>query len=149
MTTDAPPTWVLNRVRRHIAGGRPRRVGDAEVWRFCQDRSDAELLTIDHVGARALQLIRAWSGPPEDTAAQPADPGPPPTTRTPVRLPRLRAVRESRGLSVRQLARASGRPPGAIAVLESLERRAAPSTVRTLARALGVEPDELIGSPDD
>ena len=149
MTTDAPPTWVLNRVRRHIAGSRPRRVGDPEVWRFCQGRSDAELLTINNFGARALQMVRAWAGPPEDDTARPADPGPSPTTRAPVRLPRLRAIRESRGLSVRQLARASGRTPGDIAVMECLEKRAAPSTVRALARALGVEPGELVGSGDD
>jgi transcriptional regulator with XRE-family HTH domain len=66
-----------------------------------------------------------------------------------VRLPRLRALRESRGLSVRQLARAAGRTPGDIAVMESLEKRAAPSTVRALARALGVEPGELVRSGND
>jgi hypothetical protein len=145
VTTDALTTRVLNRIRRHIAGNRPREVPDTELWQFCRDHSDAELLTIDHVGATALRAVRDWSVPPQETVTRPAEPVSPSTARTPVRLPRLRAIRTSRGLSVRELARASGLTPGMIDVLECLERRAGPNTVRKLAQALGVEPGELVG----
>jgi hypothetical protein len=158
MTTVAPPPWALNPLRRHIAGWRPRTVDDAEILRFCRTRSDYELLAIRSFGVKALRAVRAWSGPPEEVIdgriveASPdagsttasAEPEPSPQPHELVWLPRLRTVREARGLSVRELARASGLAVGAVAVIDRLERRAGPNTVRKLAQALGVELGELV-----
>jgi ribosome-binding protein aMBF1 (putative translation factor) len=158
MTTDAPPTWALNPLRRHIARWRPRAVDDAEILQFCRTRTDDELLAIRSFGAKALRAVRAWSGPPEEVIAgrvseagpntrpttPPAEPEPSSQPPELVWLPRLRTVREARGLSVPELARASGLPVGVIAVIDRLDRRASPSTVRKLAQALGVEPGELV-----
>jgi transcriptional regulator with XRE-family HTH domain len=60
------------------------------------------------------------------------------------KLPRLRAIRHRKALSQRDLAAAAGVTPATIARLESGEVDARHVTVRKLARALGVEPADLM-----
>lgn len=57
---------------------------------------------------------------------------------------RLRALRQERMLSQRDLAEAIGSVQAVISELELGKRRARPRTVRKLAAALGVEPRELV-----
>jgi transcriptional regulator with XRE-family HTH domain len=61
-----------------------------------------------------------------------------------VKLPRLRATRERRALSQRELADLAGVSRTTIVSLEQGADSPFPSTVRKLARALGVEPHELM-----
>lgn len=60
-----------------------------------------------------------------------------------MRLPRLRAVRERRALSQRELAALSGVDQTTISHIEG-GKGAWPRTARKLAQALGVDPDELM-----
>ena len=62
-------TRVLNTLRRHR-----RRIGldsqdDDEIRQFCRAQTDEALLRIPNFGITALALVRAWSGPPEETIA--------------------------------------------------------------------------------
>jgi transcriptional regulator with XRE-family HTH domain len=61
-----------------------------------------------------------------------------------VKLPRLRATRERRALSQRELADMAGVSRTTIVSLEQGADSPFPSTIRKLARALGVAPDELM-----
>ena len=63
------------------------------------------------------------------------------------RLPRLRALREAHGYSQEALARLAGLSRPTLSHLEGGVRGAQPSTVERLARALGVNPEELAGEP--
>jgi transcriptional regulator with XRE-family HTH domain len=66
-----------------------------------------------------------------------------------VAVPRLRRLRVGRVLSQRDLAARAGVAVNTIAELEAGKRQAYPVTVRKLARALGVPPQELLESPAD
>jgi transcriptional regulator with XRE-family HTH domain len=57
---------------------------------------------------------------------------------------RLRELRESAILTVRELSQESGVSEDAITKIENGYRKARPSTIRRLAKALGVEPHELM-----
>ena len=57
----------------------------------------------------------------------------------------LRRLREAQPLTVRELAERSGISYNTVTMLENNHRTANPSTVRRLAAALGVEPQELMG----
>ena len=59
-------------------------------------------------------------------------------------LPSLRKIRQSRGLSQRELAKLAGVSSGTVFRLENALRGAYPLTVRKLAYALGVPPVELV-----
>jgi len=59
---------------------------------------------------------------------------------------RLRELRDQAALSQEDLAKESGVSRGTIADLEAGKRPARPSTRRKLAKALGVEPVELMDS---
>jgi transcriptional regulator with XRE-family HTH domain len=59
---------------------------------------------------------------------------------------RLRELRDRAALSQEDLAEKSGVSRGTIADLEAGKRPARPSTRRKLAKALGVQPDELSNS---
>ncbi len=63
------------------------------------------------------------------------------------RLPRLRALRESRGYSQEALARLAGLSRPTLSHLEAGMRGAQPSTVERLARALDVDPRDLLAAP--
>lgn len=58
----------------------------------------------------------------------------------------LKRIREKRALSRKDLADRSGVSESAIYRTERGETRLRPSTIRKLANALGVEPDELTSS---
>lgn len=58
----------------------------------------------------------------------------------------LRRIRENRALSRKDLADRSGVSESAIYRAERGETRLRPSTIRELAKALGVEPNELTSS---
>jgi transcriptional regulator with XRE-family HTH domain len=60
------------------------------------------------------------------------------------RLPSLRQLRQSRGLSQRELGRLAKVSAGTVYRVENGLRGAYPATVRKLARALGVLPVELM-----
>jgi transcriptional regulator with XRE-family HTH domain len=62
-------------------------------------------------------------------------------------LPYLKAWRMRAAISQRDLAAASGTGASTIVQLERGERRARPLTVRRLAAALGIRPDQLQGPP--
>jgi len=64
-----------------------------------------------------------------------------------VKLPRLRAYRERKALTQRELAEAAGLTRPNIARLEAGRQAAIPGTVRKLALALGVEPADLMDDP--
>jgi transcriptional regulator with XRE-family HTH domain len=57
---------------------------------------------------------------------------------------KLKALRQERMLSQRDLARAIGSVQASISELERGKRKAQPRMVRKLADALGVEPKELV-----
>jgi transcriptional regulator with XRE-family HTH domain len=57
---------------------------------------------------------------------------------------KLKALRQERMLSQRDLAQAIGSVQAVVSELERGKRRAQPRTVRKLAAALGVEPKELV-----
>lgn len=58
---------------------------------------------------------------------------------------RLRMVREARGLSRRELAERAGLSSSALSLLERGKRRPTYPTLRALAEALEVEPEDLLG----
>jgi len=60
----------------------------------------------------------------------------------------LRRAREHRALTQAELAERAGVMPATISRLENGQQRAYPSTVRKLAKALGVEPALLYGEDD-
>ena len=62
-------------------------------------------------------------------------------------LPSLRELRQSRGLSQRELAKLASVSSGTVFRLENALRGAYPLTVRKLADALGVSPAELVLGP--
>ncbi len=57
---------------------------------------------------------------------------------------KLKALRETRVMSLRELAEVSGVEPIAISQMERGKRNPHPATIRKLAEALGVEPKELL-----
>jgi transcriptional regulator with XRE-family HTH domain len=59
-------------------------------------------------------------------------------------LPHLREVRQSRGLSQKELGELAGVSPGTVYRVETGLRGAYPGTVRKLATALGVTSEELV-----
>jgi transcriptional regulator with XRE-family HTH domain len=67
-----------------------------------------------------------------------------------VNVQRLRALRQQRVLTLRELEEHSGVAYNTIWHLENGKRGAQPRTLRKLAGALGVEPEELVktGVPD-
>jgi transcriptional regulator with XRE-family HTH domain len=67
-----------------------------------------------------------------------------------VNVQRLRALRQQRVLTLRELEERSGVAYNTIWHLENGKRGAQPRTLRKLAGALGVEPEELVktGIPD-
>jgi transcriptional regulator with XRE-family HTH domain len=66
------------------------------------------------------------------------------TIGTMVKLARLRALRDRQALSQRDLAERAGVSPTTVARIECGQLEPRPSTVRKLARALGVEPEALM-----
>ena len=60
-------------------------------------------------------------------------------------LPHLRELRQSRGLSQKELGELAGVASGTVYRLENGLRGAYPGTVRKLASALGVTPEDLVG----
>ena len=62
-----------------------------------------------------------------------------------IHLNGLKRVRQIKGYSLMELAEKSGVDDSMISKLENLRRGAQPRTLRKLAEALGVEPDELVG----
>lgn len=65
-----------------------------------------------------------------------------------MRLVRLREWREKRGLSQQDLAERAEVGRAAISKYENVRREAHPATARKIADALGVEPEDLLFSPD-
>lgn len=61
-----------------------------------------------------------------------------------LRCSQLRAIRQARGISGRELARRAGVDPSFLLRLERGERRARFGTVLAVAAALGIDPDELL-----
>ena len=61
-----------------------------------------------------------------------------------VKLPRLRALRERRALTQRELADLAGVSRATLISLEAGRENPYPTTVRKLAKALGVAPDALM-----
>jgi transcriptional regulator with XRE-family HTH domain len=59
-------------------------------------------------------------------------------------VPNLKRIRNGYPLTVRELAEMSGVSYDTITKVENGHREARPSTIRKLARALGVEPRELM-----
>jgi transcriptional regulator with XRE-family HTH domain len=59
------------------------------------------------------------------------------------RLPKLREARESRYLSIRELAQRAGLSPATVVNLESGATQAQPRTVRKLSAALDMSPGDL------
>jgi transcriptional regulator with XRE-family HTH domain len=59
-------------------------------------------------------------------------------------VPNLKRIRNEYPLTVRELAKMSGVSYDTITKVENGHREARPSTIRKLARALGVEPRELM-----
>ena len=59
-------------------------------------------------------------------------------------MQRLKALRQQRVLTLRELEERSGVAYNTIWHLENGKRGAQPRTLRKLARALGVEPEELV-----
>ena len=62
-------------------------------------------------------------------------------------LPSLRGLRQSRGLTQRELAHLAGVSANTVRLLEGGRRGSYPVTVRKLATALGVTPSELVRGP--
>jgi transcriptional regulator with XRE-family HTH domain len=63
-------------------------------------------------------------------------------------LPYLREVRQSRGLSQRELGELARVSPGTVYRVENGLRGAYPGTVKKLATALGVAPEALVHGKD-
>ena len=66
-----------------------------------------------------------------------------------MKLPRLRTLRERQALTQRELADLAGVSRTTIVTLEQGADSPYPSTVRKLARALGVAPAELMNDGED
>ena len=64
-----------------------------------------------------------------------------------VKLPGLRVYRDRKALTQQELAEAAGLTRPNLARLEAGRQAAIPSTVRKLASALGVEPEDLMDAP--
>jgi transcriptional regulator with XRE-family HTH domain len=64
-------------------------------------------------------------------------------------VPNLKRIRNEYPLTVRELAGMSGVSYDTITKVENGHREARPSTIRKLARALGVEPRELMKREND
>jgi transcriptional regulator with XRE-family HTH domain len=64
-------------------------------------------------------------------------------------VPNLKRIRNEYPLTVRELAEMSGVSYDTITKVENGHREARPSTIRKLARALGVEPRELMEREND
>jgi len=64
-----------------------------------------------------------------------------------IEVPALREWRQRAALSQEELGKLAEVSSGTIAKIESARRRARPSTVRKLARALDVTPQELVRAP--
>ena len=62
---------------------------------------------------------------------------------------RLRQLRQERALSLRELGKVSGVAFDTVNKLENEHREAQPRTLRKLAKALGVEPKELMKGDAD
>jgi HTH-type transcriptional regulator, competence development regulator len=62
-----------------------------------------------------------------------------------IRLSRLKRVRQIKGYSLQELADKSGVDVSLISKLENERHGAQGRTLRKLAKALGVEPEELVG----
>ncbi len=60
-------------------------------------------------------------------------------------MSRLKEQREGAVLTVRELSQESGVSEDAITKIENDHRKARPSTIRKLSKALNVEPHELLG----
>jgi transcriptional regulator with XRE-family HTH domain len=60
------------------------------------------------------------------------------------KLPALKAIREKKMKTQRELADAAGISPTTVVRLEAMQVEAQFRTVRKLATALGVEPEELL-----
>ena len=63
-------------------------------------------------------------------------------------MQKLKTLREDQVLSQRELARLAGLAQGTVWRLESGFTEVHPSTIRKLAGALGVEPNELVKKED-
>jgi transcriptional regulator with XRE-family HTH domain len=59
----------------------------------------------------------------------------------------LRAWRERKALSQRELAELAGVAPLSVTRIETGHQKARPSTVRKLAKALGLKPEQLFEGP--
>jgi transcriptional regulator with XRE-family HTH domain len=66
-----------------------------------------------------------------------------------VKLPRLRSIRERQALNQRELAEKAGLTPASLSRIETGTQEPYMSTVRKLAKALGVEPADLMTPLDD
>lgn len=66
------------------------------------------------------------------------------STNRSIYLPALRGLRQSRGLSQRELGKLAEGSPGTVYRLENSLQGAYPQTVRKLAAALEVSPAELV-----
>jgi transcriptional regulator with XRE-family HTH domain len=64
-------------------------------------------------------------------------------------MERLAELRERRALTLRDLADLSGVDANTINQIELGHRKARPSTIRKLARALEIDPEELTARPKD
>jgi transcriptional regulator with XRE-family HTH domain len=64
-------------------------------------------------------------------------------------VPNLKRIRNEYPLTVRELAEMSGVSYDTVTKVENGHREARPSTIRQLARALGVEPRELMKRESD
>jgi transcriptional regulator with XRE-family HTH domain len=62
-----------------------------------------------------------------------------------IALPNLRAWRQSKGLSVRELGEMAGVQYSQISKIESAGQHVTPSTIRKLSEALGISREQLIG----
>jgi transcriptional regulator with XRE-family HTH domain len=65
-----------------------------------------------------------------------------------IHLPYLRALRQGKGLSQKELGELARVSPGTVFRVENGLRGAYPGTVRKLATALGVAPEELLHRKD-
>ncbi len=74
----------------------------------------------------------------------PSEAGKEPYQNRSIPLPCLRELRQSRGLSQKDLGQLASVSPGTVYRLENRLRGAYPGTVRKLAKALGVAPEELV-----